>query len=101
MARGAFTPCVLTANDLLEGDVVYLTPDGAWTRRLGSARLFVDEAEADSKLAAAQLQEDAVIGPYLAAAVPGDRDSPQPTHFREAFRATGPSNYRHGKQARN
>ena len=25
MAR-SFTPCVLTANDLLEGDVVYLAP---------------------------------------------------------------------------
>ena len=49
MTARSFTPCVLTANDLLEGDVVYLAPDGAWTRRLGSARLFVDEAEADAQ----------------------------------------------------
>ena len=26
-------------------------------------------------------------------------DGPQPTHFREEFCATGPSNYHHGKQA--
>ena len=100
MAR-AFTPCVLTANDLLDGDVVYLAPDGAWTRHLGSARLFVDEAEANCSLAAAELQVDTVIGPYLAAAVPGDRHGPQPAHFREAFRAAGPSNYKHGKLAGN
>ena len=101
MTAPSFTSCVLTANDLLEGDVVYLAPDGAWTRRLGSARLFVDEAEADRSLAAAQSRQDAVIDPYLAAAVWGDRRGPKPAHFREAFRAAGPSNYRHGKQAGN
>ena len=100
MAR-TFTPCVLTANDLIEGDVVYLAPDGAWTRHLDSARLFVDEAEADCSLAAAGSREDIVIGPYLAPAVPGDRHGPQPAHFREAFRAAGPSNYKHGKQEGN
>ena len=100
MAR-SFTPCVLTANDLLEGDVVYLAPDGAWTRHLGSARLFVDEADANRSLAAAESQQDAIVDPYLAAAAPGDRAGPQPAHFREAFRAAGPSNYRHGKQAGN
>ena len=61
----------------------------------------MDEAEAKRSLAAAQSQQGALIDPYLAAAVPGDRRGPQPAHFREAFRATGPSNYRHGKQAGN
>ena len=97
----AFTPCVLTANDFLEGDVVYLAPYGAWTRYLGSARLFEDEAEANRSLAEAESREDSVIGPYLAAAEPDDRRGPQPTHFREVFRAAGPSNYKHGKQERN
>ena len=97
MAR-SFTPCVLTANDLLEGDVVYLAQDGSWTRRLGSARLFVDEAEANRSLAQAESQQDALVDPYLAAAVSGEGGGPRPAHFREAFRAAGPSNYRHGKQ---
>jgi hypothetical protein len=26
-------------------------------------------------------------------------NGPEPTHFREAFRTRGPSNYAHGKQA--
>ena len=98
MAR-AFRPCVLTANDLLEGDVVYLAPDGSWTRYMAAARLFTDEAEAGRSLAAAELQEKTVIGPYLADAADGGEQGPQPEHFREAFRASGPSNYRHGKQA--
>ena len=100
MAR-SFTPCVLTANDLLEGDVVYRAPDGAWTRHLGAARLFMDEAEADRSLAAAGSQQGAVVDPYLAAAVPGERGGPRPAHIREAFRAAGPSNYEHGKQEGN
>ncbi|MCY4503904.1 MAG: DUF2849 domain-containing protein [Alphaproteobacteria bacterium] len=95
----SFTPCVLTANDLLEGDVVYLAPDGAWTRHLVSARLFLDEAEANRSLAEAESQQGAIVEPYLAAAMPGEDGGLQPAHFREAFRALGPSNYRHGKRA--
>ena len=99
MAR-AFTPCILTANDLFDGDVVYLAPDGAWTRRPGAARLFEDEDEANRRLVAAESQEDAIVGPYLASAAPGGRQGPEPIHIREVLRATGPSNYHHGKQAR-
>ncbi|MDE0239975.1 MAG: DUF2849 domain-containing protein [bacterium] len=98
MAR-AFRPSILTANDLLDGDVVYLARDGAWTRRSAEARLFEDEDEANRSLAAAESQEDAVVGPYLAAAVPGGQLGPEPVHIREALRATGPTNYCHGKQA--
>ena len=98
MAR-AFTPCILTANDLFDGDVVYLAPDGAWTRRPVDARLFEDEAEANRSLAAAEGQEDAVVGPYLVAVATGGHLGPEPVHVREVLRATGPSNYCHGKQA--
>lgn len=98
MAR-AFKPCILTANDLLDGEVVYLAPDGAWTRRPADARLFDDEDEANRNLAAAEAQEDAIVGPYLAAATPGGQPGPEPVHIREVLRATGPSNYCHGKQA--
>ena len=98
MAR-AFRPCVLTANDLFDGDVVYLAPDGAWTRCPGAARLFEDEAEAKRSLAAAEAQENAIVDPYLAAAEPGGHLGPEPLHVRETLRATGPSNYFHGKQA--
>ena len=94
----AFTPKVVTANALLEGDVVYLAEDGTWVRRLEEAELIEDEAIAQLRLIDAQGQPGRVVGPYLADAKPG-HDGPAPTHFREGFRATGPSNRNHGKQA--
>ncbi|KUP92243.1 DUF2849 domain-containing protein [Tritonibacter horizontis] len=96
MAR-AFTPKVVTANDLLEGDVIYLTADNSWTRSLSAAELITDEADAQLRLLEAQSQPKIAVGPYLADAKAG-ANGPEPTHFREEFRRTGPSNYDHGKQ---
>ncbi|MFG6591676.1 DUF2849 domain-containing protein [Sulfitobacter sp. 1A12157] len=91
-----FTPKVITANALLEGDVVYQTATG-WTRKLSEAEVLTDEADADLRLIDALSQQDLVVGVYLADVAP-DAGVPRPTHFREEFRATGPSNYAHGKQ---
>jgi len=96
MAR-AFTPKVITANALLEGDVVYLTQDDRWSRHLSEAELLTDEAHAQVRLLMAEGQSETVVGVYLANAAPGET-GPEPTHFREEFRRTGPSNYAHGKQ---
>ena len=96
MAR-QFTPKVVTANALLEGDVVYLTADDRWSRHLGEAELIEDEAHAQLRLLKAEGQRQTVVGAYLADAKPGP-NGPEPVHFREAFRARGPSNYLHGKQ---
>ncbi|SIO38442.1 Protein of unknown function [Rhodovulum sp. ES.010] len=96
-ARDA-TPKVVTANDLLTGDVVYLAGDGAWSRRHVDARLLQDAEAARAALAAAAAQADKVVGAYLAEARPGPDGHPEPVHFREVFRTRGPSNYRHGKQ---
>ena len=92
-----FTPKIVTANALLEGDVVYLTADDRWTRTLAEAELIEDEAHAQIRLLDAEMQHGVVVGAYLADAVASD-NGPQPVHFREAFRASGPSNYAHGKQ---
>ena len=91
-----FTPKIVTANDLLEGDVIYQTIDG-WSRDLADAEVLTDEAHADLRLIEALQQTATAVGAYLAeAAVENGR--PVTTHFREAFRAKGPSNYVHGKQ---
>ncbi len=97
MAR-AFTPKVVTANALIEGDVIYLTEDGTWTRELSKAALLTDEADAQLRLLEAEQKPGEAVGPYLADALAGPF-GPEPTHFREEFRRTGPSNYFHGKQA--
>ena len=92
-----FTPKVVTANALLEGDVVYLTEDDCWTRNLSEAELITDEAIAEVRLLDAARRQSEIVGAYLVDMVAG-ANGPEPTHFREDFRRTGPSNYFHGKQ---
>jgi len=96
MAR-AFTPKVITANHLIIGDVIYLTDTDSWTRSFNEAELITDEAHAQLRLLEASSQVSEIVGAYLADAIAGP-NGPEPTHFREDFRRTGPSNYAHGKQ---
>jgi hypothetical protein len=96
MAR-AFTPKVVTANALLEGDAIWFTENGDWTRDIASAELITDEANGDIRLQEAKADQSIVAGVYLADAKAGP-NGPEPVHFREEFRTRGPSNYAHGKQ---
>ena len=91
-----FTPKVVTANALLEGDVIYQTATG-WTRHLTEAEVLNDKDVADARLAQGASQSGSVVGAYLADVELID-GLPTPDHFREDFRAKGPSNYAHGKQ---
>ncbi|TCS67365.1 DUF2849 domain-containing protein [Primorskyibacter sedentarius] len=93
-----FTPKVITANALIEGDVIYLAADDSWTRELTEAEVLTDEAHAQLRLLEAESRQAEVVGAYLADVKPSVT-GPEPTHFREEFRRTGPSNYFHGKQA--
>ena len=93
----AFTPQVVTASDLLAGDVIYQTADDQWSRHLSQAEIITDEAHAQLRLLDAQRQSNRLVGAYLAEVSAG-LSGPLPAHFREDFRATGPSNYAHGKQ---
>ena len=92
-----FTPKVVTANRLLEGDAVWLTADDHWSTEISDAELIEDEAYGQLRLLLAEAEAHVVVGAYLADAQVG-ANGPQPTHFRERFRARGPSNYHHGKQ---
>jgi hypothetical protein len=98
MAR-QFKPQIVTANDLFEGDVIYLKADGEWSRYLHEAVVAKDAEAAKSLLDMASRQPHRVVGAYLATVRTDSDGTPQPDHFREAFRARGPSNYFHGKQA--
>ena len=93
-----FTPKVITASHLVDGDVIYLKDDNSWTRDLTEAEVLTDEADAELRLIEASQQTDVTVGVYLAD-VALDGGVPSPTHFCEEFRTTGPSNYHHGKQA--
>lgn len=90
-----FTPKVVTANLLRAGDVVYLTAQDDWTLELAQAEVLTDEAIAQARLIDAD-DASVVVGVYLADVTLTD-GAPQPAHFREDFRASGPTNYAHGK----
>ena len=86
------TPGVITANDLRLGHCVWMR-DGGWTADPRAAELFEDEAIAELALLDAIGQADLVVGPYLVEARRGADGRPEPAHFRERFRRTGPTNY--------
>ena len=88
---------IITANDLLEGDVVYFTAAATWSRDIQKAEVFSDEAIAQVRLIESMTQENVIVGAYLMP-IQHTKDGHAPTHFREEFRTKGPSNYAHGKQ---
>lgn len=93
-----FTPKIVTASDLLDGDVIYQTSTDDWSRHLNDAEIITDDAHAQIRLLDAERQNGSLVGAYLAD-VEITHNGPEPVHFREDFRRTGPSNYPHGKQA--
>lgn len=99
MAR-KFQPQMATGNDLLEGDVVYFTSAGDWSRDIRDAALAVNPEAAADLLKRAQGFPNQVVGVYLVESALDDKGRAAPGHFREAFRTRGPSNYpHHGRQA--
>jgi len=85
-------PQIVTANDLLSGDVVYLTKTAAWTRKIAEASI-VENAQAGAALLAvaeAQAKMNIVVAPYL---IPVDASAspPRPIQYREIIRADGPT----------
>ena len=88
---------VVTANDLRSGEVIYLRLPHDWTPELNKASVITDNDLAQAGLAFAQGQANVIVGAYLSDVV-AEADGPKASHFRDTFRSTGPSNYRHGKQ---
>ncbi len=95
------TLMVMTANRLREGDVVYLTAEGAWSQWLDEAEIAGDK-DAEARLeAAAQVAVAGrlVVGPYLMK-VAEEGGRPRPLGTREKIRAKGPTTHPNfGKQA--
>ena len=86
---------IVTANDLMSGEVVYLAQDSIWSQQPQTAVIF-DDAEAAQAKAAFKNKHHAaqIVGAY-ATPVKGDGRA---VTFKEQLRAKGPSNYLHGKQ---
>lgn len=91
LAGEAFPPRIVTANDLLVGDVVYLTAAGGWSRRLAEAAVAETPEAAERLLALAAGQPDRAVGPYLAAVARDAGGALRFAHHREAIRDHGPT----------
>lgn len=99
--KGAKLPAIVMANNLLEGDVVFLV-DGGWTLDPSKARVAYDEASADAMEAEGKASAAAniVVDPYLVPVDIEDDGLPVARHFRDAMRQKGPSIHPDmGKQA--
>ncbi len=99
MAARKFQPQMATGNDLFEGDVVYFTAAGTWSRAIGDAALALNPEAAETLLKQASAFPNQIVGVYLVDVRIDDRGHAAPAHFREEFRTRGPSNYpEHGRQ---
>ena len=85
-------PQILTAYGLLTGRVLWLTEDGAWSPRIGDARVSDSESDMAEMAAAGKTAHTAHevfdIYPVDIAAEPGP---PRPVKMRERIRALGPT----------
>ena len=83
-------PQALTANDLREGFVVWLTADFEWSLEYGDA-LITEDATVIKKMGSfgsAQAENNIVVGVYF---IDVDSESGQPVRYREKFRVSGPT----------
>lgn len=95
-------PQVLTANRLLDGEVVYLAADGLWVESLAGAAVLATKAEGESALATGAKAElnQVIVHAYLFDVVDA-ATSLKPVRMREIIRAAGPTvRLDLGKQAR-
>jgi sulfite reductase (NADPH) hemoprotein beta-component len=84
-----FKPVIVTANDLIEGDSVFLGVLG-WVRDIAEARVAMTADEASALEAAGVEGENGnlVVGPYLVE-VALESGQPVPVLRREQIRADG------------
>lgn len=83
---------VVTANRLIDGEVVFRTADGTWDRRVDAAGLLRDAAEADTAHAAALADMGAAIVIDVALIDVTAADGRiVPLRLRERIRAFGPT----------
>lgn len=92
---------ILTANDLVDGDVVYLTATNSWSGNISDAVIAHDEVELDglTVLGKDALDHCKIVDPHT---VPVDVNDDQivPKHIKERIRAKGPTTHpQFGKQA--
>jgi hypothetical protein len=90
---------ILTANYLLSGKGIYLTSEKKWVENLANAAVFDNQEDADNALTFADTQTNKLQSAYLIDVLLTSNGKPKPISNQELIRATGPTNYFHGKQS--
>ena len=92
MAKAPSLPAIVIANDLLDGDVIFLGAAG-WEATHRNAAVARTQDEADALLARAQVDFKAnrIVDPYLAVVTLQSDGTPEPIHYREKMRTKGPT----------
>jgi len=83
---------VLTANNLVDGEVVFLTSENTWTKDIDQARKASSSEEADVLMSVGEKAEKAceVVGLYLVGVYELDGNL-KADHIRERIRTLGPT----------
>ncbi|MBO6755100.1 MAG: DUF2849 domain-containing protein [Roseibium sp.] len=92
---------VITANRLLDGEVVWLGDGGTWVERVARAAVFdgKDAVAAALQVADQAVADQKIVGPYEMDVTEEDGRL-VPVRLRERIRATGPTTHPDlGKQA--
>jgi hypothetical protein len=84
-------PVVITANRLGDGAVIYRTADGHWTTHLGEAAIVTTAPAAGELLAAANKEDIAAVGAYVAPVHREPDGRVTPANLREIIRQGGPT----------
>ncbi len=92
MSKLPALPAILMANDLLDGDVLFLGPS-AWERSHGKAQIAHGASEAEALLARAarDFKANVIVDPYLVQVAISADGEPVPVHYRERMRTLGPT----------
>ena len=95
-------PQVLTANRLIDGEVVYLDAGDRWVERLAEAQPLATKADGEAALVkGVQAENDRLVVHAYLFDITGQGDATKPVKMREIIRAAGPTVRRDlGKQAR-
>lgn len=92
LAKRPPLPLILSANDLLDGNVVYRTESG-WSEHLASALIARDEAGAlalEQAFLAAERDEEVIAAELIPVTLDADGRI-GPSHYRARIRALGPT----------
>ncbi len=83
---------VVTANRLVEGDVVYLTRNGQWSGWLGEGCIADGDQESETLMATAEraVHDQVVVEPYTIEVITED-GTVRARRYKERIRASGPT----------